>query len=67
MEGLNDWITSFFQLATIFYVARVLAGIKYNLRDYLFILGLMIPVNLLFYFVGNNVLILIIYFDAIWN
>ncbi|OHO66817.1 histidine kinase [Staphylococcus sp. HMSC036D05] len=66
MEGLNDWITSFFQLATIFYVARVLAGIKYNLRDYLFILGLMIPVNLLFYFVGNNVLILIILISIIF-
>ncbi|MBX5319023.1 quorum-sensing sensor histidine kinase AgrC [Staphylococcus caprae] len=66
MEGLNDWITSFFQLATIFYVARVLAGIKYKLRDYLFILGLMIPVNLLFYFVGNNVLILIILISIIF-
>ena len=66
MEGLNDWITSFFQLATIFYVARVLAGIKYNLRDYLFILGLMIPVSLLFYFVGNNVLILIILISIIF-
>ncbi|HCG75760.1 MULTISPECIES: quorum-sensing sensor histidine kinase AgrC [Staphylococcus] len=66
MEGLNDWITSLFQLATIFYVARVLAGIKYNLRDYLFILGLMIPVNLLFYFVGNNVLILIILISIIF-
>lgn len=66
MEGLNDWITSFFQLATIFYVARVLAGIKYNLRDYLFILGLMIPVNLLFYFVGNNVLIIIILISIIF-
>lgn len=66
MDSLNNWITASFQLALMFYVVKVLMGVKYNIRDYIFMIGIIIPSNIVYTFIGNDTLILVIILSIIF-
>lgn len=66
MDSLNNWITASFQLALMFYVVKVLMGVKYNVRDYIFMTGIIIPSNLIYSFIGTNTLILVMILSIIF-
>lgn len=66
MDSLNNWITASFQLALMFYVVKVLMGVKYNIRDYIFMIGIIIPSNIVYTFIGTDTLILVIILSIIF-
>ena len=66
MDSLNTWITASFQLALMFYVVKVLMGVKYNIRDYIFMIGIIIPSNIVYTFIGTDTLILVIILSIIF-
>lgn len=66
MDSLNNWITASFQLALMFYVVKVLMGVKYNIRNYIFMIGIIIPSNIVYTFIGTDTLILVIILSIIF-
>ncbi|MFW3603188.1 quorum-sensing sensor histidine kinase AgrC [Staphylococcus caprae] len=50
----------------MFYVVKVLMGVKYNIRDYIFMIGIIIPSNIVYTFIGTDTLILVIILSIIF-
>ncbi|MFB2004414.1 quorum-sensing sensor histidine kinase AgrC [Staphylococcus aureus] len=60
MEHLNLIYTAPLQVALLFWVAKIILNIKFNFRDYIIIIGIIIPSIVIYYFFNKTGLIFIV-------
>lgn len=60
MEVFNLTSLSIFQIILAFIVAKVISKVKYTVRDYFIILGIIIPSTILYSFFGSSALIFVL-------
>ncbi|MDM7863614.1 quorum-sensing sensor histidine kinase AgrC [Staphylococcus borealis] len=60
MDFLSNVPLAVFQGILLFLVAKIILNLKYSIRDYLLILGIIIPSSVLYYFFGSFALIILL-------
>ncbi|WP_210135610.1 GHKL domain-containing protein [Staphylococcus sp. GDX8P80P] len=60
MDFLSNVPLAVFQGILLFLVAKIILNLKYTIRDYLLILGIIIPSSVLYYFFGSFALIILL-------
>lgn len=58
METINNIAMATFQLVILFTVAKFISFVKFNLRDYFIIVGIIIPTMFLYYFYGSRAVLI---------
>ncbi|CZE42389.1 TPA: sensor histidine kinase [Staphylococcus aureus] len=58
METINNLAMATFQLVILFTVAKFISFVKFNLRDYFIIVGIIIPTMFLYYFYGSRAVLI---------
>ncbi|EOB8230372.1 quorum-sensing sensor histidine kinase AgrC [Staphylococcus aureus] len=58
METINNLAIATFQLVILFTVAKFISFVKFNLRDYFIIVGIIIPTMFLYYFYGSRAVLI---------
>ncbi|HEA0067504.1 TPA: GHKL domain-containing protein [Staphylococcus aureus] len=58
METINNLAMATFQLVILFTVAKFISFVKFNLRDYFIIVGIIIPTMFLYYFYGSRAILI---------
>ncbi|HDM6136960.1 TPA: GHKL domain-containing protein [Staphylococcus aureus] len=58
METINNLAMATFQLVILFTVAKFISFVKFNLRDYFIIVGVIIPTMFLYYFYGSRAVLI---------
>ncbi|UXT63344.1 sensor histidine kinase [Staphylococcus aureus] len=58
METINNLAMATFQLVILFTVSKFISFVKFNLRDYFIIVGIIIPTMFLYYFYGSRAVLI---------
>ncbi len=58
METINNLAMATFQLVILFTVAKFISFVKFNLRDYFIIVGIIIPTMFFYYFYGSRAVLI---------
>lgn len=66
MAILNSIILTLFQAIILFVIIKILNNINYNFRDYISILGIIIPSTIVFYFFNTKAMIVLLIGSAIF-
>lgn len=66
MEFLNSVYISIYQLIVIFVVLRIIGDVQYTVRDYISILGIVIPSTFLYFIFGPKTILILIVFTTIF-
>ncbi|WP_394372064.1 quorum-sensing sensor histidine kinase AgrC [Staphylococcus lloydii] len=66
MEFLNSVYISIYQLIVIFVVLRIIGNVKYTLRDYISIIGIVIPSTFLYFVFGPKTILILVVFTTIF-
>ncbi|MEB6243637.1 quorum-sensing sensor histidine kinase AgrC [Staphylococcus gallinarum] len=66
MTILTSLTLSIFQAFILFIIIKIINGISYNLRDYITMIGIIIPSTVVFYFFHNKAMIFLLLCSAIY-
>ncbi|MCD8787065.1 quorum-sensing sensor histidine kinase AgrC [Staphylococcus gallinarum] len=66
MTILTSLTLSIFQAVILFIIIKIINGISYNLRDYITMIGIIIPSTIVFYFFHNKAMIFLLLCSVIY-